>query len=69
MRKNIIVSVLSGVVTAVILFSVTSCVSLYKSDTSSEFDADTQKKIAEMRALIDAYAIEDFDEEAAKEGF
>lgn len=71
MKKNTVIAFVSGLLVAVILFSATSCFGKLNTGTSSSTVTDTsvEKKLAEMKELIDTYAIEDFDEEAAKEGF
>lgn len=71
MKKNTVIAFVSGLLVAVILFSATSCFGKLNTGTSSSTVTDTsvEKKLAEMKELIDTYAIEDFNEEAAKEGF
>ena len=69
MKKSIIAAFAAGVLAAVILFSVTGCFGTLKVNTGSyTTDTSVEKKLAEMKSVIDAYAIDEFDEEKAKEG-
>ena len=69
MKKNIIAAFAAGVLATVILFSVTGCIGTLKTGTgSSVTDSSVEKKLAEMKSIIDAYAIDEFDEDKAKEG-
>ena len=68
MKKSIIAAFAAGVLAAVILFSVTGCFGTLKVNTGSyTTDTSVEKKLAEMKSVIDAYAIDEFDEEKAEE--
>ncbi len=69
MKKSFFAAFAAGVLATVMLFSVTGCLGTLKINTgTSTADASVEKKLAEMKAFIDAYAIDSFDEKAAKEG-
>ncbi len=68
MRKTVI-SFVCGVLVTVILVSVTSCFGTIKrtNNTDTVYQS-AEEKLAEMREIIDEYAIEEFDEKKAEEG-